>query len=319
MEIIQQLWEEKNSTEPKKNFVNKSELETNGIMKSTETELKKNECENTGKIWKRNCPKCNIKIIYHNEESSIKANRRNSSCQLCRNKNKEKYDYDAIDGKKTYYKHCPKCNKKCHYTSVSAISWSAIHNKICESCKNIGENNPFFGKTHSKKHKNWLSKKQEKCSFRYKQQGKNPDKIHKSCKFCNKKFDVVLSQTKRKYCCYNCALRDNFGFEVGKMTNPEKRFERLLIDSGITYQYSYPLNGKLYDFYIQEKNILIEIDGIYWHGKNKKYKDLDHIQKKIYHNDRLKDKLAKKNKIKLIRIWEDEIIEKNVSKHLHLT
>src|SRR5208282_1479744 len=100
------------------------------------------------------------------------------------------------------------------------------------------------------------------CSYRYKKQGKNPDKIKKKCGWCRINFDVVQSQQRRKYCSYKCAVNDNFGFDPLNKTEPEKKFENWLQTKNISYKSPFPLKGKLYDFYIPSKNILVEIDGI---------------------------------------------------------
>jgi len=53
--------------------------------------------------------------------------------------------------------------------------------------------------------------------------------------------------------------------------------------------------------------LLIELDGIFWHGKLKKKKDYYPIQKKVMENDKIKNQLAKERGYNLTRIWEDEL------------
>ena len=77
-------------------------------------------------------------------------------------------------------------------------------------------------------------------------------------------------------------------------------------------QYNFELSGKFYDFYIPEKHLLIEVDGIYWHGRD--VKKLDPTQKRVRINDQFKNILATECGYKLLRFWEDEIEEKYVSK-----
>ena len=98
------------------------------------------------------------------------------------------------------------------------------------------------------------------------------------------------------------------------MSKPEIEVEKYLKDNNIEYKYNYELCGKLYDFYIPSINTLIEVDGIYWHGKNKKINDLNETQVRNRKNDQIKDRLAVDNGYNLIRIWEDEV--KNVSKYI---
>lgn len=102
-------------------------------------------------------------------------------------------------------------------------------------------------------------------------------------------------------------------------TRPEIKFRKLLDDSNINYihQYSVPWKHgwkKWYDFFIPSINTLIEIDGIYWHGKNKKNSELNEQQMKTRNNDTLKNKLASDMGYHLIRIWSDEIDKFDIEK-----
>ena len=72
-----------------------------------------------------------------------------------------------------------------------------------------------------------------------------------------------------------------------------------------------------YDIFIKELNLLLEINGIYWHASPKKYKSGDYIH--IGNEDRLVDNIwlsdleKKENALKygyfFAAVWEDEIIE----------
>jgi very-short-patch-repair endonuclease len=230
---------------------------------------------------------------------------------------KRKYPIKVVDGKKIWYKFCPNCNREQQYSTLRAVSTATKKNRQCLFCKNKGSGNPFFGKHHSEEHRQNLSKKQlNSCSYRYKRIGKNPDKIKKECKFCNRVFYVSKCQNRRKYHSYECAINDNFGFDPLIKTKPEKEFEDWLKVKNINYTSQFQLKGKLYDFYIPSKNLLVEIDGIYWHGKNIPIKKLNETQRCNRINDKIKTCIAKENGYNLLRIWEDEI--KNVSKYLYI-
>ena len=71
---------------------------------------------------------------------------------------------------------------------------------------------------------------------------------------------------------------------------------------------------KWYDFYLFDFNLLIEIDGTYWHGKNLKYNELNKQQIITRNNDVIKNDLAKYKNYNLLRIWSDEIKNFNVKK-----
>lgn len=91
-------------------------------------------------------------------------------------------------------------------------------------------------------------------------------------------------------------------------TKPEREFKQKLKEFGIEYEQSYYLNKKIFDFYLKNYNTLVEIDGIYWHGKNVKDKDLNETQLKNKINDKAKNKLAKENNMNILRFWEGEIL-----------
>jgi hypothetical protein len=261
----------------KTNYENKNESEINGIMNDTNKISLKEECEGIGK--------------------------------------RKKLPFEVVDGKKVWYKYC-KCGVKQTYTSNSAISFAIKHNKCCISCKNTGDKNPFFNKHHSEIHKNLLSVKQKRSgSYRYKNAGGNPPKIEKVCVLCHTIYFVTKSRVNSKYCCYKCAIKDNFGFEFGKMTYPELIFKKFLVEHDILYEYNFEFKGSFFDFFIPQKNLLVEIDGIYWHGKNLKDDELDHIQTKVRKKDKIKNRLAEESGYTLIRIWEDDV--ENVQKYLY--
>ena len=117
------------------------------------------------------------------------------------------------------------------------------------------------------------------------------------------------------------------GMSFSKMNNThiELSMKQILSDLNIKYNFQYFISTKdnkyCFDFYIPEKNILIECDGDYWHGNPKFYKTLNDIQIKNQQKDLRKNDFALKMGYKLIRFWEDEfknkdLIKKNVSSYL---
>jgi very-short-patch-repair endonuclease len=101
-------------------------------------------------------------------------------------------------------------------------------------------------------------------------------------------------------------------------TRPELKFKSLLEQSNIefVFQKSLPWKRgwkKWYDFYIPSLNLLIEVDGIYWHGKGVLDKDLDIRQRQSRENDILKNTLALELGYNLLRIWEDDLDKFNIN------
>lgn len=82
-------------------------------------------------------------------------------------------------------------------------------------------------------------------------------------------------------------------------------------------EYYEKLKNKIFDLYIPKNNLIIEVDGCYWHSKNVKLDDMDEQQLRRWKNDRYKDNLANKKGYKLMRIWEDEIDVTNVLERIY--
>lgn len=95
----------------------------------------------------------------------------------------------------------------------------------------------------------------------------------------------------------------------GKMSKPEKLMQDMLESNGIDYQYQHELSGFFYDFYIPSKNLLIEVDGDFWHCKpNTKYQNpVMEEQTKNVVNDKKKTAIAYSNGYTLLRFWESDI------------
>ena len=89
----------------------------------------------------------------------------------------------------------------------------------------------------------------------------------------------------------------------------EKTFERFLTELNILYEKQYKLKGKLYDFKIKDRNILIEVDGDFWHSNPDMFPDgpIYKVQKDNLERDIEKNKIAKEEEYELIRFWEHEV------------
>ncbi len=93
-----------------------------------------------------------------------------------------------------------------------------------------------------------------------------------------------------------------------KQSKLEKYFETLLVSLNINFEPQYPVNGYLYDFYIKDKNTLIEVDGDWFHFNKKKHNKITSVvQENTINNDKIKNNIAKKEGYNLIRFWEDDI------------
>ena len=92
----------------------------------------------------------------------------------------------------------------------------------------------------------------------------------------------------------------------------EDRFAKRFLDKlGINYirQYKMGGTGRYCDFAVPEHNILIEVDGDYFHAYGLLEEDMDAIQKKNHKVDLKKDRWALENNFIMVRIWEHDIIK----------
>lgn len=85
------------------------------------------------------------------------------------------------------------------------------------------------------------------------------------------------------------------------------------------YQFEAKDIGRFFDFYIPKSNLIIEIDGDFWHGNPEKYKDneLRKHQIRARRIDEYKTKWALMHSIPVLRIWESDI-RKNPQKVMKL-
>jgi very-short-patch-repair endonuclease len=101
-------------------------------------------------------------------------------------------------------------------------------------------------------------------------------------------------------------------FKKRKMNKLETFVSKILDENNIQYTYQFFLSKdsicKSYDFKIKDTNILLEVDGDYWHGGpslDKHFYKLDEVKD----NDEYKKNFAESNGFKLIRIWDSEIYD----------
>lgn len=92
-----------------------------------------------------------------------------------------------------------------------------------------------------------------------------------------------------------------------KMTWPEREFKKLLKELKVKFEVQKVVGNKIFDFYIPHVNMLIEIDGDYWHGNKEKFTVLNGLQEKAIRNDVFKDGLAAGLGFSLERVWENDL------------
>lgn len=103
---------------------------------------------------------------------------------------------------------------------------------------------------------------------------------------------------------------------ASRNTKPELQLAELLRLSGIKFVRQMMLPRIYCDFYIPEYNLVIEVDGDYWHANPEKFSPDDLIGPKktsarqIWENDRKKEDKIKSHGHKVMRIWASSLKSK---------
>lgn len=90
----------------------------------------------------------------------------------------------------------------------------------------------------------------------------------------------------------------------------EMKFAKDFLDKlGVEYIYQFKAEsiGRFFDYFLPKENLIIEIDGDYFHSYGLLYEEMSPMQKKNKRVDKQKDHWALINGIPIIRIWEHEI------------
>lgn len=74
-------------------------------------------------------------------------------------------------------------------------------------------------------------------------------------------------------------------------------------NGGYTVKEEFFVNGRPYDVFVKEKNLLIEFNGTFWHRDPRFYPTSDVCQK-VWDNDRIKMETAKQNGYDVAVVWQ---------------
>jgi len=189
-------------------------------------------------------------------------------------------------------RNCPLCNSIISYKDINLKAVAEKNNSVCKYCRLIWINNRYGNKI-----------------FEYEIPCKNCGELkkHVTKKGVTESYVKKLHDNPKRLCrsCSNslyytpAAPRTN--------TKPELIAKSYFDLHKINYIQQYAISGSHYDFYLTDHNILIEIDGSYWHGKNLSDINLNKQQLNTRKNDYKKNSKAKLHNIPLLRIWDDEI------------
>jgi len=95
-----------------------------------------------------------------------------------------------------------------------------------------------------------------------------------------------------------------------KKTKLEKKFESILDLLNLKNEFQHEFKHRLFDFYLTDYNILIEVDGDFYHCNPLLFESpMYEVQRLTLNNDRYKNRICKNHGITLIRYWEKDINE----------
>jgi G:T-mismatch repair DNA endonuclease (very short patch repair protein) len=204
--------------------------------------------------------------------------------------------------KQTFEYTCPTCNKT-SFLQRDPYRVAVKNNRECNSCAVKKWHIDRYGKKQDRTFTSTCSN----CGDVKKHKWKNLSDIQldniqktmdgKLCKKCSNSLYYTLPEIKTN-------------------TKPERIFKQYLEGWGISYIQNYKFKHHHFDFYLTDMNILVEIDGNYWHGKNLGEHELNPSQIKSRKNDLKKNKICLENNQPLIRLWEDELNEKVIKNKL---
>lgn len=275
------------------------------------------------------------KIVDYSKATILKILRKHNLIRKrnrCHNLN---YDYDGQYY--VLYRTCPTCNnqiptKSKDKTITCRNHFKKINGNIdCKECsllKQHGEGNPFYGKKHTKKTKNKISKSRKGKATGDNNSMANPKYRLKATEKLKEKWDngemeharKIMSETMKK------TIRDGKLKSVVK-SKAEKEIQQILENKKINVIPSYRIDTKICDLYIPHLNLIIEYNGDYWHCNPKKYRK-DYFNKKkskyaweLWEYDQDKLDLVKTKGYNIEVIWESDfksdrtIIEKIINKY----
>lgn len=98
-----------------------------------------------------------------------------------------------------------------------------------------------------------------------------------------------------------------------KNTAPEIQFAAMLSEMEISYEQQYSVDRYYCDFYLPDYNLVIEVDGDYWHANPNQFTSDDLIgpkqirADKIWESDQIREEQIKSCGYNMLRIWASDL------------
>jgi len=186
------------------------------------------------------------------------------------------------------------------YSEGKLVIWNKGLTIEDERVKNYSEkihSNPERGKNISKKLKG------------VKKSSEHIDKIKEHTKL---RWEDKLERDKQSERLILRLLKNNYRNKKTKLEETFENFLKLIgFKNKVDYIYQYQVSSAIFDFFIINKNTLIEVDGDFHHcNPNTQHKIPNYpIQLKTVSNDIRKNRISEEHGFKLLRFWEKDIKE----------
>lgn len=206
------------------------------------------------------------------------------------------------------YKQCAFCNKK-YKIKKSLFESSRFCSRKCkgdyESENKSGANNPNYVKRYTISC-GWCGKTLKRTAAYLKSRNMN---------FCNK--DCRNNWHSEVYVKQQDVINRNRKILLSNLTNgkisfteskPQVIIDKLLNTKEIKFEKEKVLGKWSVDLFLTNYNLLIEINGGFWHADNRYYKNINYdIQLKRIKYDKRKNTYLRNKKYYVLYLWEDDI------------
>jgi very-short-patch-repair endonuclease len=146
-----------------------------------------------------------------------------------------------------------------------------------------------------------------------------PERVKKISDAAKKKWEYwVKYDNETLYRLLNSSRNKNYEINGYKVNSIEYQIGTILSELKLNWKYEkgFIFDKKCYlpDFYIDDKKLVVECYGDYWHANPNLFKETDKVyhkrtSKDIWEYDRIKQKTFEDNGYKYLYFWETDIIE----------
>lgn len=229
---------------------------------------------------------------------------------------------EKVDEKYITKRICPNCKKEIDVVTTRPVTtcrnyFKMIKDKsVCKKCLgNVmnGKGNPFYGKKHSDKTKEQISKSRIGKATGEKNSMANTEHREKARKNLKEKWESGSLEYVRKI--MSDKLKETR--RLGKIksvirSKTEKQIANEIKKLGYIVKHSFKVDTKICDIYLPQLNLVIEYNGDYWHCNPNKYsKEYFHQVKgitaeQLWEYDKNKIDLIKNKGYNLEVVWESD-------------